>query len=58
MRTPKSSAFELLYGRLILQAQEIGHLSPLELDQVKDALQVGETMKALKEYVNQGLRTH
>lgn len=50
MRTPKSSAFELLYGRLILQAQEIGHLSPLEMEQVKDALQVGETMKALMEY--------
>lgn len=28
------------------------------MEQIKYALQVGETMKALKEYVNQGLRTH
>lgn len=31
---------------LILQAQVKGHLSPLEMEQLKSALQVGETMKA------------
>ena len=44
-----------MYGRAIPQAQEKGHLNPLEMEQLKYAIQVGETMKALKEYGNQVL---
>lgn len=40
---------------LILQAQVKGHLSPLEMEQLKCALQVGETMRALTEYGSQVL---
>ena len=49
----KLSAFELIYGRPIPQAREKGYLNPLEMEQLKYALQVGETMKALTEYGNQ-----
>ena len=50
----KVSAFELMCGRPITQAQEKGHLSPLEMEQLKCAFQVGET---LTEYSNQVLPT-
>ena len=56
-----------MHGRPIPQAWEKGHLNPLtplaplaplvETEQLKCALQVGETMKALVEYGNQVLPT-
>lgn len=46
-----------MYDRPIPLAQEKGHLSPLEMEQLKYVLQVGETMKAVNEYGNQVLRT-
>ena len=49
--------FEFRYGRPIPQAQEKGHLNPLKMEQLKCALQVGETMKALTEYGNHVLPT-
>lgn len=47
----KLSASELIYGRPIPQAQEKGYLNPLKMEQLKYALQEGETMKALTEQV-------
>ena len=48
----KLNDFELLYGRPIIpQAPEKGHLRPLEMEQLKYALQAGEIMKPLMEYV-------
>lgn len=46
-----------MYDRPIPLAQEKGHLSPLEMEQLKYVLQVGETMKAVNEYGNQVLCT-
>ena len=46
-----------MYGRPIPQVQEKGHLSPLEMKQLKHALQVGEIMKALTEDGDQVLPT-
>lgn len=52
----KLNDFELLYGRPIIpQAPEKGHLRPLEMEQLKYALQVGEIFKPLTEYGNQVL---
>lgn len=42
--------FELLYGRPIIPKPK-GHLRPLEMEQLKYALQTGETMKPLPECV-------
>lgn len=42
----KLNTLELLYGRPTSRTGEKGHLSPLEMEQLKSALQVGETMKA------------
>ena len=40
-------------GKPIPQARDKGHLSPLEMEQLKSALQVGETMRALTAYGDQ-----
>ena len=47
----KLSAFELMYGRPIPQAREMGHLNLLAIEQPKCALQVGETRKLSRHMV-------
>lgn len=51
----KLNTLELLYGRPTSRTGEKEHLSPLEMEQLKCALQVGETMRALTEYGSQVL---
>ena len=43
-----------MYGSPILQAQAKGYFNPFEMEQLKYALQIGETMKALTEHSKTG----